>query len=109
METQNSELRTRNSKLKTLHFLELPSASEMVCIPAGDFVCGNDSIDALDNERPAHSVYLETYWIDRYPVTCGQFRLFMEAGRVSGLPLVVTRRMGMASIGSDRAAALLAY
>ncbi len=70
---------TQNSKLKTPHF-STSSASEMVCVPAGNFVCGSDSIDALDNERPAHSVYLETYWIDPYPVTCGQFRLFMEAG-----------------------------
>lgn len=55
-------------------------ADEMVQIAAGEFEIGNDSIDALDNERPVHRVYLETYWIDRYPVTCGQYRAFMEAG-----------------------------
>jgi len=27
-----------------------------------------------DNERPVHLVTLEAYWIDRYPVTCGQYR-----------------------------------
>lgn len=53
---------------------------EMVEIPAGEFEMGNDSIDALDNERPVHRVFLDTYWIDRYPVTCGQYRAFMEAG-----------------------------
>lgn len=56
------------------------SPPDMVFIPAGDFTCGSDSMDALDNERPAHVVYLDSYWIDRYPVTCGQYRLFMEAG-----------------------------
>ena len=58
----------------------LPSPSEMVEIPAGEFQMGSDSLDALDNECPAHQMYLETYWIDRHPVTCGQYRTFMEAG-----------------------------
>jgi gamma-glutamyl hercynylcysteine S-oxide synthase len=53
---------------------------EMIEIPAGEFEMGNSSIDALDNERPVHRVYLETYSIDRYPVTSGQYRAFMEAG-----------------------------
>jgi len=53
---------------------------EMVEIPAGSFEQGNDSIDALDNELPVQQVYLDTYWIDRYPVTCGQYRVFMEVG-----------------------------
>ncbi|MCL1475222.1 ergothioneine biosynthesis protein EgtB [Argonema antarcticum A004/B2] len=53
---------------------------QIIEIPAGEFVMGNDSIDALDNERPAHRVYLDTYWIDRYPVTCGDYRKFMQAG-----------------------------
>jgi ergothioneine biosynthesis protein EgtB len=57
-----------------------PDSDEMVRIPAGYFEQGNDAIDALDNERPVHQVYLDAYWIDRYPVTCGQYRLFMEAG-----------------------------
>jgi iron(II)-dependent oxidoreductase len=52
----------------------------MVEIPAGEFEQGQNSIDALDNEQPAHKVYLNTYYIDRYPVTCGQYGVFMEAG-----------------------------
>lgn len=54
--------------------------SEMILIPAGEFERGNNDMDALDNERPAHQVYLDAYYIDRYPVTCGKYRLFMEAG-----------------------------
>jgi len=54
--------------------------NDMIEIPAGYFEQGNDSIDALDNELPVHRVYLETYSIDRYPVTCGQYRAFIEAG-----------------------------
>ncbi len=55
-------------------------STEMIEIPTGYFDTGNNSIDALDNERPVHQVYLETYSIDRYPVTCGQYRTFIEAG-----------------------------
>ena len=54
--------------------------AEMIEIPAGEFEMGNDSIDALDNERSRHRVYLDTYWIDRYPVTCKEYRMFIEAG-----------------------------
>jgi ergothioneine biosynthesis protein EgtB len=59
---------------------DLQPPAEMLQIPAGEFEMGNDSIDALDNERPCHRLYLDTYWIDRYPVTCSQYRAFIEAG-----------------------------
>ncbi len=49
-------------------------------IPAGSFWMGNDRADAMDNERPVHRRSLDTYYIDRYPVTCGQYRIFMAAG-----------------------------
>ncbi len=54
--------------------------NEMIQIPAGEFEMGSNSPDALDNERSAHKVYLDTYSIDRYPITCKQYRIFMESG-----------------------------
>ncbi|MFW6357743.1 MAG: SUMF1/EgtB/PvdO family nonheme iron enzyme [Chroococcales cyanobacterium] len=57
----------------------LPSA-EMVDIPAGEFEIGSNAIDSQDNERPAYHFFLDSYQIDRYPVTCGQYREFIEAG-----------------------------
>ena len=54
--------------------------AEMVRIPAGEFEMGNSSIEAMDNERSPHRLYLDSYWLDRYPVTCGQYRQFIEAG-----------------------------
>lgn len=57
-----------------------PPAAEMQLIPAGEFIRGHDGADALDNERVAHRDYLEAYEIDRYPVTCGEFREFMVVG-----------------------------
>jgi gamma-glutamyl hercynylcysteine S-oxide synthase len=51
----------------------------MIAIPSGEFIMGNNAIFAQDNERPAHSVYLDAYNIDVYPVTCGQYRQFITA------------------------------
>jgi ergothioneine biosynthesis protein EgtB len=96
-ESQHSEIIAFILQLQRWHHLErhqemwvrgrakpLPSdlqpPTEMLEIPAGEFEMGNDSIDALDNERVLHRVYLDTYWIDRYPVTCKQYRVFIEAG-----------------------------
>ena len=41
---------------------------------------GNDTAEAMDNERPLHQRHVETYYMDRYPVTCGQYRIFIQAG-----------------------------
>ena len=57
-----------------------PIKPVMVKITAGEFVMGSDEIEAQDNERPAHLVYLDDYYIDAYPVTCGQYEQFTMAG-----------------------------
>jgi gamma-glutamyl hercynylcysteine S-oxide synthase len=56
----------------------MPNA-RMLEIPAGEFYMGSDAVTALDNERSRHRCYLDKYSIDRYPVTCGQYRDFMAA------------------------------
>jgi ergothioneine biosynthesis protein EgtB len=58
----------------------IPGLPEMIEIPAGEFQMGDNSINALDNERPMHRVYLDTYYIDPYPVTCRQYKDFIEVG-----------------------------
>lgn len=60
--------------------LATPEA-QMVQIPAGPFSMGSDDPwVGLDNEGPAHLCPVAEYWIDRYPVTCRQYRQFMDAG-----------------------------
>ncbi|WP_390883530.1 SUMF1/EgtB/PvdO family nonheme iron enzyme [Kovacikia minuta] len=82
----NSKFKIQNSKFKTsspspsLPTPHSPLPTPLIQIPAGYFNSGNDSIDALDNERPVHQIYLDTYWIDRDPVTCAQYRQFIAAG-----------------------------
>lgn len=57
--------------------LSMPNSA--IEIPAGEFYMGSDRIQALDNERSRHLCYLDTYSIDRYGVTCGQYRHFMAS------------------------------
>lgn len=51
----------------------------MIWIPGGEFTRGTDDMDSMPNERPAHRVRLDGFWIDETPVTNGQFRKFVEA------------------------------
>ena len=67
-------------RLNSLQSFENSTRDEMVRVEAGEFVMGNDAIEAQDNERPAHKMYLNSYWIDRFVVTCKQYRQFMAAG-----------------------------
>ncbi|MGD8399171.1 MAG: SUMF1/EgtB/PvdO family nonheme iron enzyme, partial [Anaerolineae bacterium] len=66
---------------------------DMVYVPAGDFQMGMDAVwrwsgsfqdqslglGALNDQRPAHTVYLDDFWIDRTEVTVAMFREFVEA------------------------------
>jgi ergothioneine biosynthesis protein EgtB len=54
--------------------------TEMLKVEKGRFTLGSDAVDALDNERPAHQIDLDLYWIDRHPVTCRQYAQFMASG-----------------------------
>ena len=62
-----------------------PAPCEMVYIPAGRFLMGNNGSEprSNSNEFPQHSVYLSGYWIGKYEVTRGEYRRFMEAGGYS--------------------------
>lgn len=53
---------------------------DAIYIPAGKFAMGNENLLALDNERPVHWVDVQSFWIDRAPVTCAQYAEFMAAG-----------------------------
>ncbi|HEX2340893.1 MAG TPA: formylglycine-generating enzyme family protein [Vicinamibacterales bacterium] len=68
-------------------------APEMVRIPAGEFVMGSD--DGDEDERPAHTVHLDEYFIGVHPITHRQYAHFVRetnhrAPAVYELPLIVT-------------------
>ena len=56
---------------------------EMIRIPAGTFLMGDDEIS---NASPQHEVTLEEYEIAKYAVTCKQYKLFLEANPTYKVP-----------------------
>ena len=51
----------------------------MVWIPGGEFQMGSDSRLARPDEKPAHRVRLDGFWMDAAEVTNAEFRAFVEA------------------------------
>jgi formylglycine-generating enzyme required for sulfatase activity len=49
----------------------------MVKIPAGPFIMGSDS--GASDERPAHSVHLNGFWIDRHEVSTAEWNAYAQA------------------------------
>ena len=50
----------------------------MACVPGGAFVRGSD--DGPENARPAATVWLQTFYMDRYEVTAGEWEACRAAG-----------------------------
>jgi formylglycine-generating enzyme required for sulfatase activity len=60
----------------------VPSAQApagMVWIPGGEFTMGTDSKIGWVDEKPAHRVRVDGFWMDETDVTNAQFREFVEA------------------------------
>jgi iron(II)-dependent oxidoreductase len=58
-------------------------AGTSVLVPGGPFVLGVDAADepfSLDNERPAHVVYVPAFRIGRVPVTNAEWQHFIDDG-----------------------------
>jgi formylglycine-generating enzyme required for sulfatase activity len=64
-----AEPRTKKITVKDL--------APMVLVPAGEFTMGSN--EGSDDEKPAHRVTLDAYYIDKYEVTVGQYGEFLEA------------------------------
>jgi len=65
-----------------------PSVANMVLIPAGTFLMGRQdrkgwspmaAPEMFDDELPAHEVYVDAFYIDKYEVTNAQFKEFVDA------------------------------
>ena len=52
---------------------------DMILIPASEFQLGCGNRDAPSNEKPIHTVYLDDFYIDKYPVTNAQYKRFIDA------------------------------
>lgn len=52
--------------------------AEMALIPAGKFQMGDNFNEGGNDERPVHTVYLDTFYMDKYEVTNKQYAIFLN-------------------------------
>lgn len=66
----------------TVHYTSQQKANtphNMKWIPAGVLIMGTDDPKSQTNERPAHKVQIDSFWIDEHLVTNAEFQQFVEA------------------------------
>src|SRR5438132_13674750 len=51
----------------------------MLWIPGGTFLMGTNDKESFPNERPAHFVQVQGFWMDEHDVTNAEFSKFIEA------------------------------
>jgi formylglycine-generating enzyme required for sulfatase activity len=74
---QEVALRVRIAAGDVLGQLGDPRLGELVNIPAGEFLMGDDQDD---DAKPQHEIFLPDYQIGKYPVTNAEFKEFVRAG-----------------------------
>ena len=77
-DTEIQRLTSRGSPLQlpTRNSMELAG---MVLIPAGNFRMGSNDAAAYSDEKPVHTVYVNSFYIDKYEVTNEDYKKFVDA------------------------------
>ena len=83
--TVNQEARSPSLNMSQRIFGK--DGAEMVLIPAGDFQMGSGPGTTYNSATtPVHTVYVDTFYIDKYEVTVGQYNEFVHATGHRPLP-----------------------
>lgn len=57
----------------------LPSEQDgMVLIPASAFDMGSNDTEANSDEKPVHTVYVDSFYMDKHPVTNAEYKAFID-------------------------------
>ena len=75
-EIQRLTSRVSPLQLPTRNSMELAG---MVLIPAGNFRMGSNDAAAYSDEKPVHTVYVNSFYIDKYEVTNEDYKKFVDA------------------------------
>ncbi len=54
-----------------------PDGAEMILIPAGEFLSGSNL--STNDQKPLKKVALDSFYVDKYEVTCKQYKKFIDA------------------------------
>ena len=71
------ELATGQKQSQEKPALAQPVEGSMAVVPAGEFMMGSPTGDS--DEQPAHKVYVDSFSMDKYEVTVGQYAAFLQA------------------------------
>ena len=63
----------------------------MALIPAGEFQMGSNDDEAFSDEHPTQTVFLDAFYMDKYPVTNAQYMAFVNANPQWSNPRSVTK------------------
>ncbi len=61
---------------QTLEYTVVPEG--MVMIRGGEFQMGSDSEEAAKDEKPVHTVFVDSFFMDTHEVTVGEYKQFVE-------------------------------
>ena len=89
-------LRVRIAAGEVLGYLGDPRLGELVSIPAGGFLMGDDEDD---DAKPQHELFLPDYQIGKYPVTNAEFKEFVKAGGYREICAVTFFSGGLGGLG----------
>jgi len=77
-ERRKTEMAKRAEKMENALAENRDKWSEMVLIPAGEFIMGSPHNEFIPEETPQHKVYLDAYYIDKYEVTNAEYWEFLQ-------------------------------
>lgn len=60
-------------------FATANSNNDMVLVQGGDFIMGTNDDESYEQERPAHKVHVDPFYIDKTEVTNKEFKAFVDA------------------------------
>src|SRR5262249_20085038 len=69
-------------------FADCPECPQMVHIPAGEFLMGNDKGDS--SERPVHRVRINQFALGQYEITVAQWKSCVAAKRCEAISQIAT-------------------
>ncbi len=66
--------------------LGISTPEDMLLIPAGEFQIGSSNKRTKIRKKPTDKVYVDTFYMDKYPVTNAQYKVFIDANPQWGKP-----------------------
>ena len=67
----------------------VPPLPEMMIIPASFFLMGSD--EGPENERPRHRVWLDSFAMAKFPVTNGEYKIYVADNQAAAPPFWLER------------------